>query len=653
MKIGNILITLTSLALLAGVHQTAAQSTAFTYQGSLQENGVPFSGAAELQFTLWNAPSNGTQVAATMPASVIVSVSNGLFSASVDFGGSAFNGQGRWLQIDLRTTIGPFTTLAQRQPLTAAPYALYSANASMAGTLSAPIADSLLSSNIARLRSSPTFTGTVAAASFAGNGSALTGISHLDSPGGGPSGALTVDSLGHVAVGTNNSGAALQVAGGGLYANPVFRNAILNNPAGPPHMSSPVDAFVSGTRLYVTSYDPGSLEIFDISNPLQPLLLGEAVNNTINPSSPFQKLNGAAGIFVTNNIAYVTAENDNSLTIMDVSNPANPTKLAEVINGVGAVTNLSLPTGIQVSGNRAYVLGFASSALCIFDVSNPANPILIKQILDDSAQPGSPFTKLKYPYQMKLAGTKLYIAARGDNAVTILDVANPANPQLVAEIVDASVNPLSPFTRLRNANGVEVVNNIAYVVAGAFDSTLGSLTLIDVSNPANPLKLAEINDEVVQPDSPFTKLAGAWAVRVAGNVAFVTCVYDNAVTAIDVSDPTHPRLLKEFVNGAEGINTLQFTEGLAVNGDTLYVAADSSGALNVFSLKSTLGLKVDGFVGIGTATPRSALDVAGTVSASGIEVGASPDNSYNVQLINDTSNRLSVLGSMAVSGSMA
>jgi len=218
MKTGSILLTLTSLALLAGVHQTAAQSTAFTYQGSLQENGVPFSGAAELQFTLWNAPSSGTQVAATTPTSVIVSVSNGLVAASVDFGGSAFNGQGRWLQIDLRTTIGPFTTLAPRQPLTAAPYALYSANASMAGTLSAPISDSLLSPNIARLRSSPTFTGTVAAASFAGNGSALTGISHLDSPGGGPSGALTVDSLGRVAVGTNNSGAALQVAGGGLSA---------------------------------------------------------------------------------------------------------------------------------------------------------------------------------------------------------------------------------------------------------------------------------------------------------------------------------------------------------------------------------------------------------------------------------------------------
>jgi len=47
MKTGSILITLTTLALLAGVHRTAAQSTAFTYQGSLQESGVPFNGAGE------------------------------------------------------------------------------------------------------------------------------------------------------------------------------------------------------------------------------------------------------------------------------------------------------------------------------------------------------------------------------------------------------------------------------------------------------------------------------------------------------------------------------------------------------------------------------------------------------------------------------
>lgn len=597
-----------------------AQGTAFTYQGRFDENGSPFNGLAEFQFTLWDAPSNGVQVAAAAPPSVIVNVSNGLFSVPVDFGSGAFTGADRWLQIQARTALGPFVTLSPRQRLTATPYSQYSMNALSATTLSAPIADYLLSSNIARLQSSPVFTGTVSAALFAGNGSGLTGISQLDGSGGGPTGALSVDSLGHVAIGTNNSGAALEIAGGGTFINPVFRTAVTNNPAGAPHMSSPINVFLSGSRAYVTTFAPGSLEIFDISNPLQPAFLGEAVDDTINSGSPFKHLNGAEGIFVTNNVAYVTSENDNTLTIMNVSNPASPTKLAELVNGTGGITNLNLPTGVLVSGNKAFVLGFFSSALSVFDVSNPANPVLVGQALDDSVQPGSAFTKLKWPYQMTLSGSLLYIASRGDNAVTILNVANPANPQLVAEIVDATVNPLSPFTGLRNANWVDVAGNVLYVAAGAFNSSLGSLTLIDVSNPANPIKLAELNDDVVQTNSPFTKLAGAWAVNVVDDVALVTCWADNALTVIDVSDPHHPRLVRELVQGEGGFGTLQFTEGLASQGDNAYVVGSSSGALNVFTLHSSLGLAVNNYVGIGTSTPRSALDVAGTISATSLNV---------------------------------
>ena len=611
------LLVLFSFAVL---NHAAAQSTPFTYQGRLTDAGAPFNGNAEFQFTLWDAPSNGLQVATSSPASIVIGVSNGLFSALLDFGSTPFSGADRWLQIEVRTTLGPFTTLLPRQRLTTVPYAIQSANASMAASLSGPIPDSLLSSNIVRLQSSPVFTGTVTAASFTGNGSALSGITHLDSASNGPAGALALDALGHVAIGTNDSGAALQVAGGGTYLMPVFRRALVNGSGGVTNMLDPNNIFISGNRAYVTSYSPGALLIFDISNPLQPTLLGQAVDDSAMPGSPFQRLFGAEMVFVTNNVAYVTAAIDNALTVINVANAAAPAKLAEVVNGVGGVTNLGAPVGVLVWSNKVFVLGNGSSALSIFDVSNPASPVLIKDIVDDSARPGSPFTKMKWPFQMTMAGTRLYITAQGDNALTILDVANPSNPLLLGEVVDITVNPASPFRRLVNPFWVDVVGNIAYVTAGGFNTSLGSLTLIDVSNPASPIKLAELNDDTVQANSPFTKLRGAWAVKIINHLAFVTSYGDDALTVIDVSNPNLPRLVREFVNGSEGITTLKFTQAVNVKDDTLFVSGSYSTALNMFSLNSTLGFKVDNFVGIGTATPRTALDVAGTITATRLNV---------------------------------
>ena len=102
----------------------AALGTAFTYQGQLKQGGNPVNGNCDFQFSLWNASSGGTQVGTTQTKSN-VSVSNGLFTTSLDFG-SIFTGDARWLQIAVRCPAGSglYTNLSPRQALTAAPYAL-------------------------------------------------------------------------------------------------------------------------------------------------------------------------------------------------------------------------------------------------------------------------------------------------------------------------------------------------------------------------------------------------------------------------------------------------------------------------------------------------------------------------------------------------
>jgi hypothetical protein len=76
-----------------------------------------------MTFHLFDAAANGTQI--NQPITTTVAVTNGLFIVSLDFGADAFNGEARWLDIRVKCAgDAAFTTLAPRQSISSAPYAL-------------------------------------------------------------------------------------------------------------------------------------------------------------------------------------------------------------------------------------------------------------------------------------------------------------------------------------------------------------------------------------------------------------------------------------------------------------------------------------------------------------------------------------------------
>lgn len=102
----------------------APVGSGFTYQGRLTTSGNPANGQYDLQFSLFDAASGGIKVGNTFTV-LSQTVSSGLFTVQLDFGASVFQGDARWLEIEVRQAGGgAYTTLAPRQPLTAAPYAL-------------------------------------------------------------------------------------------------------------------------------------------------------------------------------------------------------------------------------------------------------------------------------------------------------------------------------------------------------------------------------------------------------------------------------------------------------------------------------------------------------------------------------------------------
>lgn len=117
---------------LVGIHQVVAQGTAFTYQGRLSVGPAAANGTYDLQFVLFDAAVVGSPQGAVV-ASSAMPVSNGLFTATLDFG-DHFSGAGRWLEISVRTNGGgSFVTLTPRQKISPTPYAVRAATVDAAG----------------------------------------------------------------------------------------------------------------------------------------------------------------------------------------------------------------------------------------------------------------------------------------------------------------------------------------------------------------------------------------------------------------------------------------------------------------------------------------------------------------------------------------
>jgi hypothetical protein len=128
-------ISLCAALLLLANLAAFAQTTAFTYQGRLDNAGNPANGTYDLQFTLYDAAELGTAQGPTLATSGTV-VTDGLFTVPLDFG-DQFAGADRWLELGVRTHGGvEFTLLSPRQPLTPTPYAHYAPNAGTAASAS-------------------------------------------------------------------------------------------------------------------------------------------------------------------------------------------------------------------------------------------------------------------------------------------------------------------------------------------------------------------------------------------------------------------------------------------------------------------------------------------------------------------------------------
>ena len=110
------------------ISQAVPMGTAFTYQGRLIDANSAADGPYDLQFRLYDGPSDGNQLGSTIDIDEL-DIIDGYFTVALDFGAGIFDGNDRYIEIGIRagglSDVTVYRMLSPRQQITATPYALY------------------------------------------------------------------------------------------------------------------------------------------------------------------------------------------------------------------------------------------------------------------------------------------------------------------------------------------------------------------------------------------------------------------------------------------------------------------------------------------------------------------------------------------------
>src|SRR5262245_21733192 len=110
--------------ILVYVVAAGAQTTAFTFQGKLNDGGMPAAATYDIEFKLFDVAAGTGQVGPTVAVASVTTI-GGIFTVQLDFGPGVFTGADRWIEVSISPAgQNNFTTLAPRQKLGSAPYAV-------------------------------------------------------------------------------------------------------------------------------------------------------------------------------------------------------------------------------------------------------------------------------------------------------------------------------------------------------------------------------------------------------------------------------------------------------------------------------------------------------------------------------------------------
>ncbi len=361
---------------------------------------------------------------------------------------------------------------------------------------------------------------------------------------------------GNVGIGTLTPDHTLTVAGTifGTISSSSQISEVATASIGPSPYSYPYSIAVSGRYAYTTNIGDDTLSVIDISNPKVPVQIA----TTTLQASP-------QSIAIAGQYAYVLNWTSYTMSVVDISNPSAPTQITTTSVG----TN---PQDIVLSGHYAYITNSGGNTISVVDISNPSAPTQITTVSSGGSN----------PYGIVVSGKYLYVTNLGDSTLSIIDISSPSVPTLI-NTVSIGVNPIA----------ISVSGRYAYVA----NNNGNSISVVDISNPGAPVEVA-------------TTSVGSlpYSIAVSGRYAYTANYNDNTISIIDISNPLIP---VQIATTPVGISP----NAITISGKYAYVTNYNDGNISVVDLAGVdVGNLLAGAVEAGNINIQNNIDVAGLVN---------------------------------------
>lgn len=322
---------------------------------------------------------------------------------------------------------------------------------------------------------------------------------------------LTIETTGHVGLGTNEPNATFHL-NGSMRQDPV-QPVLAGRIQDATNFDQAWGVVAANKIAFMTSYGGDSVSSFDVTDPYNPRVLDILVDATY--------LNGPRdAIFLLGRYLYVGSVDagPDYFNIIDVSDPSDLKIVSSIAGSFEGSDRFWNIDGIHVQGGYAY-LNLASDDFYVVDVSDPRNPFVVGNLSTTSP------SFLHDPRGLDVQGDYAYVAASGNRSLAIIDISDPYNPTLAGRYENDDY-----FYALR---GLDVEGPYAYL-AGYTNDTLA---IVDISDPTAPTLTGRVTDA--------TYLDAAMQVQVVGDYAYVLAAADK-LTIVDVSDPSAPSIVESY-----------------------------------------------------------------------------------------------------------